>query len=801
MRNYTNLSLIVTRREYFPLVFALKRNHPEYAFKLLDIEELLDRASFRYASSPIPFLLTLGMDYVSAKKWMRIFRVGDLEKLPKAKSLWDKLPSEILEVDPLGNYELSSRPIYLLELQEDIEIHALLKRKGFAFEDITLEDLGCEVCYLSKRQATVFKNKYEQYSYIFASLRKRIIQEGLDPSSILIHVKDEGDAFYLQSLGEIYGVKTRIKTNRTLSSSPAIDAIISRFYAQKSLLLSEDEIETEEGKAVSSIIKEYRLDALKFSLGYTCLVEILQATGISGFNQDRGILATSSFTFAPDKEIFLTDFTYGNFYKEFTDDDVCDDTELLSMSVNPSYIKSKLEKHFKTNYLRYQHFALYSRVKEHLDDKIYASQLLKEEGFEEVSNDEPDGLYTTQAIHLCHAKQLDDAFYYLPVDVYRSYDSRFQGIPSYTINKDHYSVTNLESYIRCPYQYYLKTVLPRSDINTRPRYAGVMAHKALEGLYSPDYDMEAAIEEGKRAYIKERDENEEAIPLDEVMIELTANNLRRYIPFFLAQKKAAKILCQYSEKRVNWTLEEAGKKYPFKGSIDSLYLVGEGQEKYYVLIDYKTGIEKFLPYEVFLGRSTQLPLYYYALKQEGFDGENQARFGGMGLKRISFPTITSSFKDSRKEVLSGANAFKEMSADGVYLNETNFWEDADNTGFKETKGKRVITGKGYFLSGGSGLFDLHGEGNLSGLKGPIAYGLEDLIQEAVNSTLATIHKIERGEFPLAPTSSDLSKPPSSTNIACTSCPYKDVCYHLLRRDKKDYSAVVHEHFEMKKKGA
>ena len=790
--------IIVSEREYHSLLFHLKRSDPTLGHKIIDVDALLDHLTFRFEQSPIPILLKQGLDYASAKKWMRVFRTGDISLSPQAKKLFETIPASYYSFDPLGEYELNHAEVWLLELQEDVALHSLLKRKGIAFKDITLASLGAKT-YLSEQPTiTLFKNKYEQFSYLFASLRKRIIEEGLNPQDVLIHVKDESDFFFLRLLGDMYGIKTRFKRRILLLSYGNVSSILEKMHAKRSLALEEEEAKSEEGKLLQQYIKEFELDQLPFDLAYASLLEIAQSTAYDSPIEDRGIQVSTDFTFAPDKEIYLTDFQYGRFYQVFADEDVLSDEALLAIGGNPSYIKTRLDCRKKWNYLKYQHFALLSRVKEHLDEKIYESQFYVKDDWKIVSGPDaftPAGLYTTTAANAFHVRELDEQFVHSPVGDYLRYDSRFKGIEGASFASKSYSVTKLEKYIRCPYQFYLSTLLPEADYDKRPRFMGTMTHKVLERLYQPDFDLDKAIEEGKAAYIEDRDRNDEPLPVDEIFMALTEMNLRRYVPFFLKQKEHAKILSAESEKEIRYTLEDEQIKADFRGFIDAVLLVGDGQSKYFVILDYKTGSESFLPYEVFLGASTQLPLYYYALKQMEYGEENQALFGGMGIKHVGFADLSSLLRDSSSKQLSAKKGFEKMSLQGVASGEESFWQAFDDTGIKTSKKETEIKGSGRFLKVGKAMFDLHGEGHLSGMASGRAYSLEEMLEDAAKATLDTIKKIQAGDFPLAPSNtSDLRKAPSARDIACARCPFADVCYHVISRDAADYGALIQTKF-------
>ncbi|MBQ7244250.1 MAG: PD-(D/E)XK nuclease family protein [Bacilli bacterium] len=800
---FDSRTIIITDSDYFPLLFSFREKHPEQPFKLIDVDGLLDRCSFRFRQNPIPFLLRQGMDYVAAKKWMRILRVADIAKNEKALALWNKLPRDIEMVDPVGKFELRNAKLILLEMQEDIEIHAILTRKGYSFVDATFESLGM----LPIRDITskendhlVFQNKYEQFTYLFATLREGFLHKTIDPKDVMLHIQDENDLYYLKLLGASFGIPVRAATRSSLFARPEIALAMEIIHEQGSFDL--EKVDERASAVLKPYIEEYELEQLDFPLAYASLYEILVSTKEPLALPEEGIACSDQFAFTPSKTVYLTCLQYGIFHKIFTDDDVLDDASKLSMGANPSYVNTQLERRKKANYLRFHRFGLLSRVKEHLDEKIYDSQFVEEYKWAKVtppSFQTPVGVHTSASAKLFHMRELDRSFFTSTLDEYRSYDSTFKGIPSYHHNREKWSVTNLESYVRCPYRYYLKSVLPKSDYDARPSYAGILIHKALEKVYQPDFDVEKALQEGEDAYYEERrKKGDEAIPYDDVLIEITKANLRRYIPFIRAQLKHSEITEAHPEYHVKWTLSDDKGDYLFTGSIDTLLVSGKGQFHYYVLLDYKSGYEKFEPFGAFLGSSTQLPLYYYALKQEKFGENHQAIFGGIGIKSVDFAGIKKVFHDDDRDLLTVKKAYESLRGNGVFLMDLPFWEQFDNTAIVSDEEEAKSTCKGRFLYAGNYTFDDKGEGHVSMVPKARPYSVQELLDDSVDATLSIIHRIEKGIFPLAPTASNLRDKVSARNINCRNCPYKDVCYHVFSRDKKDYSEVVRKHFAPKK---
>ena len=73
-----------------------------------------------------------------------------------------------------------------------------------------------------------------------------------------------------------------------------------------------------------------------------------------------------------------------------------------------------------------------------------------------------------------------------------------------------------------------------------------------------------------------------------------------------------------------------------------------------------------------------------------------------------------------------------------------------------------------------------------------SYNFNDLIEDAIKSSIDAIKKINSNEYPIRPTSFNLAKF-DQNRLACSYCGYRDVCYRKLQ-DAKDYSEDIKEHF-------
>ena len=808
--------IIVAEREYDALLFSYKMKNPSSSFKIIHSDDFISCCSFSYREDPIPYLISLfGYDYEQAKKCAKILRVADVHKNAKLYDIFSALKERnILSYDPYGVYELNHGSLLFFEMEEDIELHALAKRSALPFLDVSASDLGIVIRHderTSHPPLYSFKNKFEQFSYIYSDIRRRLIS-GEDANRFCIHVKDEADLFYIKMCSALFEIPSRMRVNRPFISNPSVKEKIAQIHSTRSFSFSEEEKNDTTLATLYEKISYFHLDELPFEKGYASLLETLSSLSYKEETNDRGILVTTDFTIDPYKTTYVTDFVSGSFYHVYEDKNIISDKELSDSSLNASYILTSLDRRKKRNYIRYSDIVFLSRVEEHLSDAIYSSQFVsefpsyKKDGMTKVSRNK-EGVYTSSARNLLFAKELDEAFSYRPFDGYRSYDPSYKTIQGYVspYREKPYSVTNLESYINCPFRYLLSEIIPSTSDDYHAMYLGTLIHKVLEHIYDDSFSFDKAFEKGVEEYKKSMVSHEQTFgAVENAYLQIYYPHLQRIVGELRAWKKESSIHKEIPEQTIEWNLLEGDKKYRFKGRIDKIIQFGKDVSSYYYIIDYKTGGESFIPEAVFLGKSTQLPLYFYALEQNEKKKEELtggARFGGFGIQQMYSSSLKKAYYNATSRSLEEKTFYEYSAFRGISLcsTEESFWNLADKTSFVENKNTLVSTGDGFFVSGVQS-FKAFDEGSVlkKTKKETRSYTLRELIDDAISGTLKTIHCIENAEFPIAPTNyGDITKAPSADSLTCKYCPYKDVCYRNVYKDFKDYSYDVKQYFAKK----
>lgn len=822
--------LVVASRQYFPLLIRYKNANPSENIKIIDKDAFLEKISYRLKEDPIPYLIKGGIDYSNAKKYLHAFLVGDIKKNSHLQDVFNKV-AFCFEKDEYGLFELNgysmknvngnwTKGIQFFAMDEDIEVKSLCERNNIPYKFINPEDLGIEKRNEIGKNAhppiIYYQNKYEQFFSIFAQIRQRLLENPEDKDKIQILI-EEGDKYYVKTFSELFDIETIVVSKNNLISYSSTRNKIKKIFESKDFSFGEEELKDEYLKELDSQISKYRLRELDdFSYAYANLLEIVNAKTFKDLSTDKGILASRDFSIGGERHIYATNFKHDVFYHVESDKDILPDDELERLGINPSYVKTLLDRRFRINFLKYNFIESLSLARQHLTEKVFDSQLIDEFQWknEEIKKYKPtiEGKITSKAHNLYLADQYDKNFYYGKAKLddekeFRGYDNSFKGISESVVkNKKSWSITNLERYITCPFKYYISDLLPLKNDDYHSRWRGNLIHKLLEDINNPKYDFEDIWIEASEAYKKQVEKDKcEFDRKEEILLEILHFHLKNAMEAYFSQNGAMQIESYAAEVNVPFSIEdEEGNAYQFNSRIDKVVRTKtESGKSYYTIIDYKTGSEKFIITNTFLASSVQLPMYYYALKEqteensEAYNLTNEAIFGGFGIKQVYASSPKGLYCEDGYASLEAIK--RNTKIKGEALNSADYSSSFDSTTKLTKEGKINAQLGGEYMSFYNNFISDDPESNeclvhKSRLK---KYNMQDLVEDSKNALIETIKKIEKGEFPIAPTSSGNLKGVNSQNLACSFCAYKDICYRTTA-NIKDYAQDVIDHYKLGK---
>ncbi len=797
--------LIVSSKIYQSKIYSYKKNNPFLDIQLITKEELLDMVAFSFDKDPIPYLLKKEKyDYSQCKKLLNILRVGDIKKNPDFLSLYNELNEQgYIRFDDLATVKLKQRKLMLLESMEDMELHQLLNRIGISYEDVSLSDFGFKPVYSEANGPEIkeFESKSIQYMYLFSDIRKRIIQDPSCKEKITVLVKDQQDIFYINYFSSMFDIDVFFQLKTPLVSDRDVAYFIAKIYQEKRFDVLDTNNASKALLQLDKIIHDYELASLPFVFAYSCLMEIISSQSISYRYSNKGITFRSDLFFAKEDEIiYVTDFQHDDFYKEFDDNNLLPDDQLENLGVNPSYVKTKLDRREKLNFICYHSFAFLSRVLLHLKDKIYSSQFIEEMNWK--SHKEKgfnlNGLYTSKAEVFLRSYQKDlqkDK----PDQFYKSYDHKYHKI-SRVDETQKYSASKLDKYYKCPFYYYLENVLSLSKYDTDNDklaiYRGQLIHSVVEDVYSRNYfPFESSYDEAFNRGLTDCLQNAKKDGYEFTVEELASFEfvkfwLKDVIKAVNGQKDFANIDGEKAEEEINFNIGD----YRFTGYIDKIvYTKGKSGQQYYNIIDYKSGTSgSFDLTKCYFGGSLQLPLYYLGIRQkenEHLTHNSTDQFGGFGIQHIYYsnvPKDKDSGKYSQKAILD------KILIKGIINIEEDSLASFDKTAFND-KNEVKKRGNGNYVSLSNSFSSSEDSSLLKSSQSK--YTLKDFENDVIHGALTSIEKIKNNDFEIAPIQTVAGQ---YSDEHCKYCHYKDICYHA-KTDINNICVDIEDHFGLSHK--
>ena len=809
--------LIIAADEYLPMLYKFKNEYPKVDLKIISVNDFKKRVSDSYyckekAEEPVTRLLKKGYDYSTAKYYLSLISTSDYEKNEILKDEIYPLVSDLLlhssEIS-LDVLAIKDREILLFEQDEDEEIKYLCKKN---FKELTpanylhFEDFDIEIVEenkLSKKidKVIYFKNKYEQYKYIFSDIRSKLLKDDSLKDKLAILINDDSDFYYVNLFSDLYKIDVFYKKKEKLISSPVIRSNLDEIYVKKSFDIENIDKELED------IIEKYELKNIEFSNAYNSLVEILTSNIKTVYPKEKGILITDECKLNNSLIYYITCFQYNKFYKNFSDSNNLTDKQRSKISSNTSYINTKLSRHLMKNFIRYNNIVLYSRVLQHLNDAIYDSQFIEELNLKDkvtncIEKIPSDGIITTDTLKL-FTNELADQYLNPSFDStlnIRNYDPSFKGLNKFPYKKkETYSVTDLEKYVSCPYMYYMNKVLPVKFDNFISRFKGTFFHIIFESFNKENFGFEKLFEE---AYLKVKEEYKDEIDLIESnKFQIYLSVMKKWLSIIVKTlrtwidgKHTSLIYdkCE-AEKNIHFSLfDEGGTEYKFNGKVDAIIYTASKQGEYVTVIDYKSGKETFKLKETVIGKSIQLPLYVYGL---GFlnDCKNVPIFAGFGIKKIYFDDPRSAFYDSKQCNISSKQCLENTKLKGVCLKDFDYLDSFDVPYDLTDRGNAKTT---TYINKNSLIFkEIDGKENIVNVKDEEhIYNFMNMIEDSKKAAIDVIKKINAINFEIKPAALDVSNG-NKDRLQCSYCNYKDICFfNKWKMPIQNYKSIINARF-------
>lgn len=464
-----------------------------------------------------------------------------------------------------------------------------------------------------------------------------------------------------------------------------------------------------------------------------------------------------------DEYVFLIGFNMEYIPTIYKDEDYIDDKIKPLFNLDNHYEKNKLERNNLLNIIKSIKNLVITYKNKTYSENYEISSLNDYLKYEVEKIDDFINPYSVKMNELKLANMLDDLNKYNKInpklDIYFNsfnipyfeYDNSFTGIDKnkmyeYLDNKLILSYSSIDNYYRCGFRYYINNILKLNPFEeTFEIIIGNIFHEVLSKCFNSNFNFENAFSEAIKEYHFNAKES--------FYMKRLKDELKFVIDTIYEQNSYSKLNKFTCEKKI-YINKDKTIKVTFMGVIDKM--IHDEDNKYLVIVDYKTGFLQTNLFNMKYGISMQLPIYLYLAKN---DAEfKDAEVIGFYLQKI----INNGSLENKK------NALK---LDGYSNSNTELLEMFDNSYVDSNIIKSLKCGSNGFYKYSKTISN--NEINK----------IINLIDEKINEAR---DKILDADFNINP------KKIGDVNVGCEYCKNKDICFmresNLVYLDKyNDFS--------------
>lgn len=763
-------AVVIAPRELHDSLLRIKNVHPDYDFKIMDIEAFVSMFTYQYDDRAVQDLLEREYPYRRALEMLKLMSSKTCGTLldEEEKQICHQLKTDYY-LYPVAYPERTflNKTVVIAGYHYDEFIKTYLK-------DIKIEEvirIDEEPISNPSRDYYSFSDIYEEIHYLFNAIAEDI-EKGTDINNIYILGADENYDMLFDEFGRHYGFEVEGPNPCDLSHSKTF----CRYIVMKTEGVGEDIFDklVEEGYPIEDI------EALeKIVLRYTgvmgspdydlkTIVDICKTKSSHKVHKDNVVRRLTSFVAPEGAHVYIVNFSMGTFPKvseegSYLTDEKCEVLGFLTSKDKNEESKKELYDLLVSNKVKYISFKKTAFGSEFFESSFVGNLEMKgiKSPVSKYEYSDDRGAWFLSMMkdqyrnYLIVDKRLREWEKAVEVPDYCSYDYSFKGfdIDSKYLKRD-YSPTSVKKYNSCPFSYYVNKVLGinsfRSNFTAR---AGEIYHTFLSDYYN-DRFFDENLSWEKAVSITEGDEqfsNKELLFLD-IIHEYAIKALE----FHKTHEAEIKNPTISTESSFRQRLEK-NRDVQINGRYDKIMEFGEDQQ-YYCVIDIKTGGERFDQSKLYFGLSIQLPFYAYFAKHD--DRLKDKKLAGLFISPVLSVDYKSDGKKTYQEIID--SSFK---LDGVFLSEKDALLSLDPYYGGSTYIKGCKTNK-------DGNFSEKSKGEFGRVKN--ADQLNALADRAEEVVLDVDKNVMEGNFDISPIQI------GNEASACENCDLRAICFRNIK---------------------
>ena len=732
--------------------------------KIITKEELLSQYYGRIDIEAVPYLMKqYHYSYDNAKVVLRFipFINKDINGLLAIKN-------------DLINAHLLVKNDYLPNFFKDNEVFIY----GYSVNDIeikrVLEALGIKYVFelnQKKKEALIlntFETQFDEVFYILNSIAE-LIDGGEDINNIYIYSLDNEYLYPLKMFSKSFGFNIDDGSNHSLYVTGVASSFLKSYIESHDLALAKEKVINCEDKELLedliSLVDSCQDNDMDFTTQLDYLIGELKATKVGSSTLKNVVKIIDKPIYDKGAHIFVVGFSQGSYPRSVKDNAFISDINKSEMGLNTSLDETTISKDVLLDFFNSENHFYFSFAERTISSKKFISPLVKDLSIEEKKPTLPLFIYSQDMVDFFYARMRDLKEFYKQGNPYLDaleaksnipygeYDNSFTGVNALNDAMElRYSYSKINEYYQCPFKYYVSNVLNvdafEGNFATK---IGTVAHKIFELHNEEGFDFNKVFEEEveKQGFL------DEELPLVinlKTQIERASQAIRlhqHYMnnPTIITEKKLGM---------------QIGKKSYLSGVIDKSIIF---DDKYLVLVDYKTGSDSFDSKYISEGVSLQLPTYCLLAK-------NDSKFKNYDIIGTFINNVIDTKLSYGKETEALINPYYRLH--GKVVADIDLIGEIDKT---------IYNGKSEFIRSVSTLKD-GGLGKSDSLVNKDEFN--EYAEVALRKYLEADANIRNNSFIINP----LFK--SKSDNACKYCEYKDLCYVKKNQRRYLYNPIEDE---------
>src|SRR5574344_815664 len=301
--------IIITSHPYQYLILKYKSIHPELNIKIIDIAQAKTDLSYSFSLDAYKYLIKNNISYSKAKKYLEVLPFLDRFSPFLSDLFIDMKDKGLFVQDEIKQFAYKGKEIYLFECKEERTLKTLLDRNELSYSYLSIADLGYQI--KEKKKIEVFEDLFEEYMYVFSSIKKDIQEDKIPINNIEIITPVDDDLFYLNYFSYIFKIPLSMKVGHPLISDENCLELMQYFEKNRTFVVNFDE-NNDIDKCIKKIIDDYDLASLTdFNYALLNLKEIISRHTIS-FPATNGLSISSSLSYKEHLRHYVLGVQHGN---------------------------------------------------------------------------------------------------------------------------------------------------------------------------------------------------------------------------------------------------------------------------------------------------------------------------------------------------------------------------------------------------------------------------------------------------------------------------------------------------------